>query len=239
MMKYALITGASGGIGTSIARQLASDGYGLFLHYHQNKLLVEGLREELGDVWSVAVQADLAAADGADRLVAQIDRPLDVIIHNSGNSYYGLITDMSDEDVQKMVQLHVTTPVLLTKKLLPPMIRKKSGNIVVVSSIWGLTGASCEVVYSMVKGGQNAFVKALAKELAPSGVRVNAVAPGAIRTDMLQSFSEEELKKMEEEIPLGRIGEPNEVAQTVSFLLSDAASYITGQIISVNGGWYC
>lgn len=238
-MKYALITGASGGIGTSIARQLASDGYGLFLHYHQNKLLVEGLREELGDIWSVAVQADLAAADGADRLVAQIDRPVDVIIHNSGNSYYGLITDMSDEDVQRMVQLHVTTPVLLTKKLLPPMIRKKSGNIVVVSSIWGLTGASCEVVYSMVKGGQNAFVKALAKELAPSGVRVNAVAPGAIRTHMLQSFSEEELKKMEEEIPLGRVGEPNEVAQTVSFLLSDAASYITGQIISVNGGWYC
>ncbi|GGJ56443.1 3-oxoacyl-[acyl-carrier protein] reductase [Anoxybacillus voinovskiensis] len=237
-MKYALITGASGGIGRSIARQLALDGYGLFLHYYRNKLRVESLREELG-VWSAAIQADLATRDGAEQLVAQIDRSLDAIVHVSGNSYYGLITDMTDEEVQRIVQLHLTSPVLITKKLLSPMIRKKSGNIIVISSIWGLTGASCEVVYSMVKGGQNTFVKALAKELAPSGIRVNAVAPGAIRTEMLQSFNETELQQMAEDIPLGRIGEPNEVAQTVSFLLSDAASYITGQIISVNGGWYC
>jgi len=238
MMKYALITGASGGIGRSIARQLARDGYGLFLHYYRNKLRVESLCEELG-VWSTAIQADLATRDGAEQLVAQIDRPLDAIVHVSGNSYYGLLTDMADEDVQRLVQLHLTSPALITKKLLSPMIRKKSGNIIVISSIWGLTGASCEVVYSMVKGGQNTFVKALAKELAPSGIRVNAVAPGAIRTEMLQSFNETELQQMAEDIPLGRIGEPNEVAQTVSFLLSDAASYITGQIISVNGGWYC
>ena len=119
------------------------------------------------------------------------------------------------------------------------MIANKRGNIVVISSIWGLTGASCEVVYSMVKGGQNAFVKALAKELAPSGIRVNAVAPGAIDTDMLRRFSEEELQSIANDIPIGRIGKPDEVAKTVSFLVSDAASYITGQIISVNGGWYC
>lgn len=238
-MKYALITGASGGIGASIARQLASDGYGLFLHYNKNKIRIEALKEELANVWAKAVQADLSEDDGVDVLLAQIDRPIDALIHNGGNSYYGLITDMSVECVKRMVQLHVTSPVLLTKKLLPAMIRKKSGNIVVISSIWGLTGASCEVVYSMVKGGQNAFVKALAKELAPSGIRVNAVAPGAIRTEMLQLFSEEELQSIAEDIPLGRIGEPNEVAKTVSFLLSEAASYITGQIISVNGGWYC
>ena len=172
-------------------------------------------------------------------LLSQINRPIDVIIHNSGNSYYGLITDMSDELVRKIVQLHVTSPILLTKKLLPQMIANKRGNIVVISSIWGLTGASCEVVYSMVKGGQNAFVKALAKELAPSGIRVNAVAPGAIDTDMLRRFSEEELQSIANDIPIGRIGKPDEVAKTVSFLVSDAASYITGQIISVNGGWYC
>ncbi|WP_027408753.1 elongation factor P 5-aminopentanone reductase [Anoxybacteroides tepidamans] len=237
-MNYALITGASGGIGSSIARQLACDGYGLFLHYNKNKERVEALQKELS-VYTTAVQADLSEPNGADMLLEQIDRPIDVIVHNCGNSYYGLITDMSDGLVQKMVQLHVTSPILLTKKLLPSMIKKKSGNIIVVSSIWGLTGASCEVVYSMVKGGQNAFVKALAKELAPSGIRVNAVAPGAIRTEMLQTFSEDELQSIADDIPLGRIGEPREVAKTVSFLLSEAASYITGQIINVNGGWYC
>jgi 3-oxoacyl-[acyl-carrier protein] reductase len=238
MMTYALITGASGGIGSSIARQLANEGYRLFLHYNQNEARVQALQAEL-NVETKAVQADLSTKEGVETLVAQIDEPVHAIIHNSGNSYYGLITDMSDNLVEKMVQLHVTSPILLTKKLLPPMIREKKGNIIIISSIWGVTGASCEVVYSAVKGGQNAFVKALAKELAPSGIRVNAVAPGAIRTEMLRSFSEEELQGIADDIPLGRMGEPREVAQTVSFLLSDAASYITGQVIGVNGGWHC
>ncbi|EZP78106.1 3-ketoacyl-(acyl-carrier-protein) reductase [Parageobacillus genomosp. 1] len=238
-MKYALITGASGGIGTSIARQLAADGYGLLLHYNRRREPVEMLKKELATTHVVPIQADLAAEDGVDVLLSQINRPVDAMVYNSGNSYYGLITDMSDELVQSMVQLHVTSPILLTKKLLPSMIAKKQGNIVIVSSIWGLTGAACEVVYSMVKGGQNAFVKALAKELAPSGIRVNAVAPGAIDTDMLRIFSKEDLQAMADDIPIGRLGTADEVAKTVSFLISDAASYITGQIISVNGGWYC
>ncbi|MFC4183525.1 elongation factor P 5-aminopentanone reductase [Saccharococcus thermophilus] len=238
-MKYALITGASGGIGTSIARQLAADGYGLLLHYNRRREPIEMLEKELATTHVVPIQADLATADGVNVLLSQINRPVDVIVYNSGSSYYGLITDMSDELVQSMVQLHVTSPILLTKKLLPEMISKKRGNIVIVSSIWGLTGAACEVVYSMVKGGQNAFVKALAKELAPSGIRVNAVAPGAIDTDMLSIFSKEDLQAIADDIPIGRLGTAVEVAKTVSFLISDAASYITGQIISVNGGWYC
>jgi 3-oxoacyl-[acyl-carrier protein] reductase len=238
-MKYALITGASGGIGTSIARQLAADGYGLLLHYNRRREPIEMLEKELTTTHVVPIQADLATADGVNVLLSQINRPVDVIVYNSGSSYYGLITDMSDELVQSMVQLHVTSPILLTKKLLPEMISKKRGNIVIVSSIWGLTGAACEVVYSMVKGGQNAFVKALAKELAPSGIRVNAVAPGAIDTDMLSIFSKEDLQAIADDIPIGRLGTAVEVAKTVSFLISDAASYITGQIISVNGGWYC
>jgi 3-oxoacyl-[acyl-carrier protein] reductase len=238
-MKYALITGASGGIGLSIAKQLAIDGYGLFLHYHQNRQSLEQFIAQTSVKNAYLLQADLSEPDGVEKLLSQLHQPIDVLVHNCGNSYYGLITDMSNELVQKMVQLHVTSPFLLTKKLLPHMISQKSGNIVVISSIWGLTGASCEVLYSMVKGGQNTFVKALAKELAPSGIRVNAVAPGAIATNMLQSFSEEELLQLAEEIPMGRIGTPDEVAKAVSFLISNDASYITGQILSVNGGWYC
>jgi 3-oxoacyl-[acyl-carrier protein] reductase len=237
-VKYALVTGASGGIGQSIAKQLAQDGYHLYLHYYRNKEALVALSEQLS-VHVHLVQADLSCSSGVDDLLSQLHHPIDVLIHNSGNSFYGLVTDMTDEQVQQMVQLHVTSPFLLTKRLLPSMIKKRSGQIVVISSIWGLTGASCEVLYSMVKGAQNTFVKALAKEVALSGIRVNAIAPGAIDTPMLAHLNEEELTDLAEQIPLGRIGTPEEVAKAVSFLISDDASYITGQILSVNGGWYC
>ncbi|MGJ7036109.1 elongation factor P 5-aminopentanone reductase [Anoxybacillus eryuanensis] len=237
-MKYALITGASGGIGQAIARQLAKDGYGLYLHYYKNEQSVQTLVKQLStDIYTI--QADLSHPSGVDVLVSSVFHPLDVIVHNSGMSAYGLVTDMDDEQVERMVQLHVTSPFLLTKRLLPSMIQQRRGQIVVISSIWGLTGASCEVLYSMVKGAQNTFVKALAKEVAPSGIRVNAIAPGAIDTPMLHEFTEEELEALTNEIPLGRIGKPEDVAKAVSFLISDHASYITGQILSVNGGWYC
>ena len=136
-----------------------------------------------------------------------------------------------------MIQLHITSPFLLTKGLVNKLIHKKEGNIIAITSIWGEVGASCEVLYSMVKGGQNSFVKALAKELAPSGIRVNAVSPGAIATGMLDRLDTEDLKALEDEIPTGRLGIPKEISGVVSFILSEDSSYITGQIISVNGGW--
>jgi 3-oxoacyl-[acyl-carrier protein] reductase len=237
MKKTALITGASGGIGKAIAKKLAGEGYKLYLHYHKNEENILTLIKEL-QADCMMVKADLSIADGPGQLVKQLADPIDLLVLNSGKSFFGLMTDMKNEEIQQMVQLQITSPYMISKELIPSMVRRKSGNIVVISSIWGEIGASCEVLYSMVKGGQNTFVKALAKELAPSGIRVNAIAPGAVATDMLQSFSEEDLADLEEEIPLGRIGKPEEIADAVLFLSSNHASYITGQVLSVNGGWH-
>ncbi|UAL54322.1 SDR family oxidoreductase [Bacillus sp. CMF21] len=237
MKKTALITGASGGIGKAIAKKLAGEGYKLYLHYHKNEESILTLIKEL-QADCTMVKADLSNADGPGQLVKQLADPIDLLVLNSGRSFFGLMTDMENEEIQQMVQLQITSPYMISKELIPSMVSRKCGNIVVISSIWGEIGASCEVLYSMVKGGQNTFVKALAKELAPSGIRVNAIAPGAVATDMLQSFSEEDLADLEEEIPLGRIGKPEEIADAVLFLSSNHASYITGQVLSVNGGWH-
>ncbi|MFY0758976.1 SDR family oxidoreductase [Metabacillus dongyingensis] len=237
MKKTALITGASGGIGKAIAKKLAGEGYKLYLHYHKNEESILTLIKEL-QADCTMVKADLSMADGPGQLVNQLADPIDLLVLNSGRSFFGLMTDMKNEEIQQMVQLQITSPYMISKELIPSMVSRKGGNIVVISSIWGEIGASCEVLYSMVKGGQNTFVKALAKELAPSGIRVNAIAPGAVATDMLQSFSEEDLADLEDEIPLGRIGKPEEIADAVLFLSSNHASYITGQVLSVNGGWH-
>ena len=239
-MKYALLTGASGGIGNAVAETLAERGYGLYLHYHRNQRNIDALMERLKrfDLPVRAIQADFSEKEAVHRVLADIHHDIDTIIHNSGTTFYGLVTDMKDEKVYEMVQSQITTPFLLTKYLLPSMIRRKSGNILVISSIWGIVGASCEVLYSTVKGGLNTFVKALAKEVAPSGIRVNGIAPGAVLTNMISSFNEEELKALEEEIPMGRFGKPSEIADLVDFLLSERSAYINGQIISINGAWH-
>jgi 3-oxoacyl-[acyl-carrier protein] reductase len=238
MKKVALITGASGGIGSAVAKKLASEGYFLYLHFHQNEKNIDQLINQLSEKTDcMKVNADLSVRDGVRKLISQLNHKVDLLILNSGKSYFGLMTDMSEEEVQQMVQLQITSPYMLAKEMIPSMVNKKAGNIIVISSIWGIVGASCEVLYSMVKGGQNSFVKALAKELAPSRIRVNAIAPGAVETDMLQSFTNEDLINLAEEIPLGRIGQPDEVADAAVFLASDKASYITGQVLSVNGGW--
>ena len=242
MNKTALITGASGGIGKSISETLAAKGYNLLLHYNTNQNAAAELAEKLSQMFGVnaeILQADLSAQDGADKLTSSIVQPIDAIVLNSGRSHFGLITDVDNATVQEMVQLHVASPYMLTRNLLPGMIRNKSGAIVAVSSIWGEIGASCEVLYSMAKGAQHSFVKGLAKELAPSGIRVNAVAPGAVDTNMMNQFTPSEKEEIADEIPIGRLARPQEIADATAFLLSEKASYITGQILSVNGGWHC
>ncbi|KWW10981.1 3-ketoacyl-ACP reductase [Peribacillus simplex] len=237
--RFALITGASGGIGREIAIKLAEENYSLYLHYNSNEEAIMELIEELKphQVELIPIQADLSKPDGY-KVLAENIFALHAIVLNSGNSYYGLISDMDDKVVSEMVQLHVTSPFQLTKELLPKLMYQDRAAIVAVTSIWGQTGASCEVLYSMVKGGQNAFIKALSKEVSLNGIRVNAIAPGAISTSMLESFSADDLEIIKGDIPMGRMGSAKEVAEAVFYLLSDKASYITGQILGVNGGWY-
>lgn len=242
MEKYALITGASGGIGKAIARRLAADGYSLYLHYHNGEKEVVELQKELvnENTYIYLVKSDLSRPSGFSILLKQLNHVIDTIIYSSGTSFYGLVTETTEETVDKLTQLHLKSPFNLIKALLPNLISNKNGSIVMISSIWGLTGGSCEVLYSMVKGGQIAYVKALAKEVALSNIRVNAIAPGAINTPMLlNDFTDEELSHLSEQIPMGRPGEVEEVAEAVAFLVSSKSSYITGQVLSVNGGWYC
>ncbi|WP_144524892.1 elongation factor P 5-aminopentanone reductase [Bacillus pumilus] len=242
MIRWALITGASGGIGQAAAKRLAQEGCHMILHYHKNKQSAVKLAAELEETYHIqthVVQADLAKVGGADELFSRLSVAPDILVLNSGKSHVGLVTDTEKDVLASMVQLHVTSPYELTQHLLPAMIQKKAGHIVAVSSIWGETGASCEVLYSMVKGAQNAFIKGLAKELAPSGIRANAVSPGAVQTEMMKSFTQEDIDMLEEEIPLGRLASPEEIADVIWFLASKQSSYMTGQILSVNGGWYC
>jgi 3-oxoacyl-[acyl-carrier protein] reductase len=237
-MKYALITGASGGIGSSTALSLAEEGWNLYLHYHSNEKAIEELLHKIEKfgVEAIPIRADLALPREVGSLVNSIFQ-LDAIIYSSGNSSWGMFQDQTEEEVDYLINVHVKSPLLLIQKLLPKLIERK-GSIVMVSSIWGQIGAACEVVYSTVKGAQLAFVKSLSKELALSGVRVNAIAPGAVDTSMMSSFSEGELEALRQEIPMGRLAQADEIADSIQFLTSAKASYITGQTISINGGWH-
>ncbi|WP_210610003.1 elongation factor P 5-aminopentanone reductase [Priestia flexa] len=240
MEKYALITGASGGIGSAIAEKMVKEGYGVILHYYQNEAAVNKLASYLRSYTDniMVVQGDLSSKEGVDHFLSTLVVPVDLLIYNGGQSLSALMMDVTDERIEEMVYLSVTALYRIAKFVLPKMIQKRTGNIIVISSIWGLEGASYEVLYSTVKGAQNTFVKALAKEVALSKIRVNGIAPGAILTNMLSDYTQEDLEMMEQEIPMGRIGKPSEIADAVAYLASDQSSYITGQILSVDGGWH-
>jgi 3-oxoacyl-[acyl-carrier protein] reductase len=160
-----------------------------------------------------------------------------ILVNNAGVSHFGLLSDMSEEEWDQVMNVNLKGAFLCTKAFMPAMITAKYGRIINISSVWGISGASCEAAYSASKGGLNALTKALAKELAPSGVTVNAVAPGAVETDMLATFNKDEIAALQEEIPAGRLAQPDEIASLVYFLALPESGYITGQVISPNGGW--
>lgn len=238
MGKNVLIIGASGDIGLSIAQQLASNGYSLLLHFNKNNEGFRSLREKVNDECILTeIKSDLSHVEGINYLLSQLVFPVDAIVIASGKAHHSLFQDSLEDEMDEMLTLHVKAPWMIVNHVLPSMIQKKKGTIIFITSIWGNVGASNEVIYSSVKGAQNSFVKALAKEVATSGISVNAISPGFIDTKMNQHLSEEEKRTIVEHIPMNRPGSPDEIAHTVQFLMDEKSSYIQGEIINVNGAW--
>lgn len=238
MTKNVFITGASRGIGKAIAHVFAKEGFHLYLVCKNNLSSMQEYATSLCHKYGIA--ADCYAIDLADTAAYEcfLDTlpEMDVIINNAGISHVGLLTDMSLSQWDEIININLTSTFLTCQKLLPSMIRKKSGHIINISSVWGNVGASMEVAYSTTKGGMNSFTKALAKEMAPCHIQVNAIACGLIDTDMNACFSDEELAAVIEEIPADRIGRPEEVA-ALCLQLVHAPEYLTGQVINLDGGW--
>ena len=242
MKKTVIITGASKGIGRATAKKFAKEGFRVVINYNNSKEEAYALEQELSEITEViSVKADISKKDEAEFLVSETVKRfgrIDVLINNAGISMHStLFTDTDEKDWQQIFNVNLFGMFNVTKAALPFMIHEKRGSIVNVSSIWGVSGASCEVLYSSSKSAVNGFTKSLAKELAPSGIRVNAVAPGVIETKMNAFLSEEERKAIEDEIPMGRYGTTEEIASAIHFLASDESSYITGQVLTADGGF--
>ncbi len=236
--KKALITGASRGIGRAVASALASSGFDLYLTCRNNRELLDSLAEELRRSYGIQCYCYAFSICDEDKVSEMFrDIPyLDVLVNNAGISYVGLLTDMTYQQWREVIDINLSACFLTCRHAVPEMVRRRRGKIINISSVWGSTGASMEVAYSASKGGVNAFTRALAKELAPSNIQVNAVACGVIDTDMNRCFDEEEMRMLIQEIPADRIGRPEEAAELVK-LLCTGNEYLTGQVITLDGGW--
>ncbi|SFR65018.1 elongation factor P 5-aminopentanone reductase [Anaeromicropila populeti] len=236
-----LVTGSSRGIGKAIALKYAEEGYDVIINCKKNKEQLEVVRKDIEafGVSCLSVLADVSQYQEVNRLFQSIENKfgkLDVLINNAAISHIGLLQDMTPEQWNEIIQTNLSSVFYCSRLAIPYMLSSKSGKIITISSVWGLAGASCEVAYSAAKGGIHAFTKALAKELAPSNIQVNAVACGAIDTEMNHFLSEEERETLKEEIPANRLGQPEEVAELV-YSITQKNEYLTGQIISLDGGW--
>ena len=236
-MKTVLITGGTRGIGLACVERFAEEGYRVATLYKNSRKIAEELSSRLG---VTAMQCDVSDPDevkaAASHLIEEFGT-VDVLVNNAGISYSGLLQDMTDSDWNNVIATNLSSAFFVSREIIPLMVRQGSGCIINVASMWGVTGASCEVAYSSAKAGLIGFTKALAKELAPSGIRVNAVAPGAISTDMMSEYSKDDVKAIAEETPLGRIGSTKNIADAVYFLSCESAEFITGEVLNVNGGF--
>ena len=236
--KVVVVTGGSRGIGAEIVKFLAKLGYKVVLNYNKSESYAQDVKKELNDV--EIFKADVSKKEEANALIDFAIKKygkIDVLINNAGIAQTKLFTEITDEDWKNIIDTNLNSAFYCSREAVKNMIHNKSGLIINISSIWGITGASCEVAYSTSKAAINGFTKALAKELGPSNIRVNAIAPGIINTEMNSYLSKDELKNIKEEIPLEKIGDPVDIAKCVKWLIED--NYTTGQIISINGGWIC
>jgi len=238
MTKTVLVTGASRGIGRAIAFLFAKEGCRVVINYFNSIDKAMELRDELTDMGFIASCAYADVSDGGqvESMIKEIG-DIDILVNNAGIAQQKLFTDISEAEWDRMFNVNVKGMFNCCKNVLPHMIDKKKGKIINISSIWGMAGASCEVHYSASKAAVIGFTKALAKELAPSGIQVNCVAPGVILTDMNSALDKDTIKELENSTPIGRIGTPEDIANAVLFLASEKADFITGQVLSPNGGF--
>ena len=243
MRKNVLITGASGGIGEAMCREFAKNGYNVVIHYNSSEEVALKLQQEIESqyqVKAVPIKADLRNSDDVKALARKATAIIgntDVLINNAGVAYLTLFQTADDNKVRELFDINLMSAMNLTKEILPSMIRNQSGRIINISSMWGIAGASCEVHYSASKSALIGFTKALAKEVGPSGITVNCIAPGYIDTKMNSSIDDESVAEIVEATPMGRKGRPEDVSALAIFLAGENADFITGQVISVDGGY--
>lgn len=233
-MKVVLITGASRGIGREIAKTLSKEGYKVIANYNKSEEQAKELQKDGIDIF----KADISKREEVRNMVKFVlekYKKIDILINNAGISNGKMFTDVTDEDWNKIINTNLYSVFCTTQEILPNMINRKQGCIINISSIWGIVGASCESIYAISKAGIDAMTKSLAKELGPSNIRVNSIAPGIIDTDMNKNFTEKEIENIKNEIPLEKIGKTIDIAKCVKWLIED--EYTTGQVISINGGW--
>lgn len=240
MKKIAIVTGASRGIGREIAKMLAKEGLQIVANYNKSEQKAKELKEELKNenIDIDIFKADVSKREEAKALIAYTLNKygkIDVLINNAGIAEFKEFTQITDAEWNKMIDTNLNSVFIMNQEVLKNMIHNKNGCIINISSIWGIVGSSCEVHYSTAKAGINGMTKALAKELGPSNIRVNAIAPGIINTEMNNDIEKEDIEMIEKDTPLGRIGKPEDIAKCVKWLVED--TFTTGQIISINGGW--